>query len=66
MEKSEKNYANYISTIRSLLNQKVSAYHDKDIISKKLVTPAFDNFEYLKRSIGNEMAENGEDIGEFN
>lgn len=61
---SGKSYADYISTIRTLLNQTVDVYQINDTAkSKELATTAYlDNFEYLEKPVGKELAEKGEGL----
>lgn len=59
-----KSYSEYISTIRSLLNQTAFSYQNNNITeAKQIATTAYlDNFEYLEKPIGKEMADKGEDL----
>ena len=52
----------YITTIRGLLNEVVSAYESNDKIkAKELATAAYlDNFEYIEAPIGKELSDRGE------
>ena len=61
---NEKSSADYISNIRSLLNQVTSAYSANDAIkAKELATTAYlDNFEFLEKPIGKELADQGESL----
>jgi hypothetical protein len=61
---SEKNTKDYISNIRSLLNQTIDAYSANDTEkAKELATTAYlDNFEHLEDPIGEELAEEGEEL----
>ena len=54
----------YISNIRSLLNQVTLAYSANDSIkAKELATTAYlDNFEYLEKPIGKELSDQGESL----
>ena len=61
---NEKSTQDYISNIRSLLNQTIDAYSANDTIkAKELATTAYlDNFEYIEDPIGEELAEEGEEL----
>jgi len=61
---SETNTQDYVSNIRSLLNQTIDAYSANDTEkAKELATTAYlDNFEYLEDPIGEELAEEGEEL----
>lgn len=61
---AEENAANYISNIRQLLDEAISEYESNNIVkAKELVTTAYlDNFEHIERSIGDELAEQGEEL----
>ena len=61
---SERNTQDYVSNIRSLLNQTIDAYSANDTEkAKELATTAYlDNFEYLEDPIGEELAEEGEEL----
>ncbi len=61
---NEKSFADYISNIRSLLNQVTSAYSANDAIkAKELATTSYlDNFEFLEKPIGKELADQGESL----
>ncbi|MGN6347631.1 MAG: hypothetical protein ACTHME_08015, partial [Candidatus Nitrosocosmicus sp.] len=54
----------YISKIRSLLDQVVSTYTANDTAkAKELATTAYlDNFEYIEKPIGKELADTGEQL----
>jgi len=61
---SERNTQDYVSNIRSLLNQTIDAYSSNDTEkAKELATTAYlDNFEYIEDPIGEELAEEGEEL----
>lgn len=52
----------YVSTIRGLLDQVITAYESNDLVkAKELATTAYlDNFEFIERPIGEELSERGE------
>jgi hypothetical protein len=54
----------YISNIRSLLNQTVSAYSANDTVkANEVATAAYlDNFEHIEAAIGGELSERGEEL----
>jgi hypothetical protein len=54
----------YISNIRSLLDQTVSAYNSNDAAkARELATTAYlENFEHIERPIGEELSERGEGL----
>lgn len=56
--------SDYISKIRSLLDQVISTYASNDTIkAKELATSAYlDNFEYLEKPIGKNLAHEGEEL----
>jgi len=57
-----KSSQDYISTIRGLLDQVITAYESNDIVkSKELTTTAYlDNFEFIETPIGEELSDRGE------
>jgi hypothetical protein len=61
---NEKSAQDYISNIRSLLDQVISSYSSNDTVkTKELATAAYlDNFEHLEKPIGKELADKGEDL----
>ena len=61
---SERNTQDYVSNIRSLLNQTIDAYSSNDTEkAKELATTAYlDKFEYIEDPIGEELAEEGEEL----
>ncbi|WP_458720433.1 hypothetical protein [Candidatus Nitrosocosmicus sp. R] len=61
---NENSTQDYISNIRSLLNQTIDAYSANDTIkAKELATAAYlDNFEYIEEPIGEELSEEGEGL----
>ncbi len=61
---NENSTQDYISNIRSLLNQTIDAYSTNDTIkAKELATTAYlDNFEYIEEPIGEELSEEGEGL----
>lgn len=61
---NEQSTQDYISNIRSLLNQTIEAYSANDTEkAKELATTAYlDNFEYIEDPIGEELSEEGEEL----
>jgi hypothetical protein len=59
-----KSAQDYISNIRSLLNQTISAYSANDTVkAKEVATAAYlDNFEHIEASIGEELSGQGEEL----
>jgi predicted lipid-binding transport protein (Tim44 family) len=60
----EQSTQDYISNIRSLLNQTIDAYSANDTEkAKELATTAYlDNFEHIEDPIGEELSEEGEEL----
>ena len=60
----EQSTQDYISNIRSLLNQTIDAYSANDTEkAKELATTAYlDNFEHIEEPIGEELSEEGEEL----
>ena len=63
-QKEEKTSQDYISNIRSLLDQTISAYSANDTTkASELATTAYlDNFEHIEKPIGEELADKGEEL----
>jgi len=61
---NEQSTQDYISNIRSLLNQTIEAYSANDTEkAKELATTAYlDNFEHIEDPIGEELSEEGEEL----
>ena len=61
---NETSTQDYISNIRSLLNQTISAYSANDTVkANEVATAAYlDNFEHIEASIGEELSERGEGL----
>ena len=61
---TEKSSSDYISNIRSLLDQAVASYSANDAAkAKELATTAYlDNFEHIEQPIGKELSEQGESL----
>ncbi len=59
-----KSAQDYISNIRSLLNQTISAYSANDTVkANEVATAAYlDNFEHIEASIGEELSGQGEEL----
>ncbi len=59
-----KSAQDYISNIRSLLNQTISAYSVNDTVkANEVATEAYlDNFEHIEASIGEELSGQGEEL----
>jgi hypothetical protein len=59
---TEKSSEEYVTTIRGLLNEVITAYESNDKLkAKELATIAYlDNFEYLETPIGKELSDRGE------
>jgi hypothetical protein len=59
---TEKSSSDYISNIRSLLDQAVTSYSANDAVkARELATTAYlDNFEHIEQPIGKELSEQGE------
>jgi hypothetical protein len=59
-----KSSQDYISNIRSLLNQTISAYSANDTVkANEVATAAYlDNFEHIEASIGEELSGQGEEL----
>ncbi len=60
----EKNPADYVSNIRSLLDQAVASYSANDAVkAQELATTAYlDNFEHIEQPIGKELSGQGESL----
>ncbi len=60
----EKSTQDYISNIRSLLNQTISVYSANDTVkANEVATTAYlDNFEHIEAAIGEELSERGEEL----
>ncbi len=61
---NEKSTHDYISNIRSLLDQVITTHSANDTVkAKELATAAYlDNFEHIEQPIGKELSEQGEDL----
>jgi predicted lipid-binding transport protein (Tim44 family) len=61
---NEKSSLDYISNIRSLLDQVISSYSANDATkAKELATTAYlDNFEHIEQPIGKELSDQGESL----
>jgi hypothetical protein len=61
---NEKRSLDYISNIRSLLDQVISSYSANDATkAKELATTAYlDNFEHIEQPIGKELSDQGESL----
>ena len=59
---TEKSSEEYVTTIRGLLNQVITAYESNDKLKAKelAITAYLDNFEYLETPIGKELSDRGE------
>jgi hypothetical protein len=59
---TEKSSEEYVTTIRGLLNEVITAYEFNDKLkAKELATTAYlDNFEYIETPIGKELSDRGE------
>ncbi|HEU5120155.1 MAG TPA: hypothetical protein VFT71_04130 [Candidatus Nitrosocosmicus sp.] len=59
---TEKSSEEYVTTIRGLLNEIITAYESNDMLkAKELATTAYlDNFEFIETPIGKELSDRGE------
>jgi hypothetical protein len=61
---NEKSTQDYISNIKSLLDQVISSYSSNDTVkAKELATTSYlDNFEHIEQPIGKELSDQGESL----
>jgi hypothetical protein len=61
---TEKSSEEYVTTIRGLLNEVITAYESNDKLkAKEMATTAYlDNFEYIETPIGKELSDRGETL----